>query len=357
MAHALDLAELGRLSVSPNPMVGACLVKSGKIVGEGFHQVYGESHAEVHAFEQAGKKTKGSTLYVTLEPCSSFGNTPPCLDLILKSEVKRVVIGLIDPNPKHQGKAVQVLKKSGIQVTMGVLSKQIASQNEAFLKWIKTGKPFVTLKMAQTMDGKIATKTGESKWISGKVARGFVQELRAEQDAILVGKNTFFKDNPSLTVRGTKKRVQKEKPWRVVFASELNCRAGATIIKGPQQTIFVISEKKLSNLKSPKSGATYIAVPEKKGKLDLKDLMKQLGGLGISKLLVEGGGELAASLIEQKLVDKFYWIVAPKIFGGRDAVTSVEGDGVIVPSKGQLVKIEHVHQLGEDIMFEGRLKY
>ena len=350
--EALALAEKGRLGASPNPLVGACVVRAGVCQGKGFHEKYGGPHAEIRALRNAGKKTKGAALYVTLEPCATWGKTPPCVEAIVRAGIREVVIGALDPNPRNHGKGVAALRREGIRVAAGVLSAAVTRQNESFFKWTKKQLPFVTLKMAQSLDGKIATRNGLSRWISSPASRHFVHRLRAEQDAILIGKNTLFRDNPKLSPRFGRNGRPAEKPWRIVLDPELQASSRARVFQGGQLTFLVASEKTLHK----KNGRSHIVlpVPEKRGSLDLKVLLRKLASLGVAKLLAEGGGELAWSLLKEGLVDKAYWIVAPKIIGGRSAKTSAEGEGVHHPAQALPCKIERVSSLGDDWLFEGR---
>ncbi len=355
MRLALSLAERGKYAVSPNPMVGALVVRNGRILGRGYHSYYGGDHAEVIALRQAGgSQSKGATLYVTLEPCSSWGKTPPCVSSIIEAGIRNVVIGAIDPNPRNHEKGLAALKRAGIKVQKGILAAEVLKQNAAFFKYITQQMPFVTLKMAQSLDGKIATRSGSSRWISSPASRDFVHRLRAEQDALLVGKNTLMLDNPRLSPLIKIKDVPPEKPWRVVLDPELQVSPKARVFEGSQLTLLAVSERKISKIKKnngPRS-AILVPVPEKKGKLDVRYLLRRLAEFGIAKLLVEGGGELAWSLIQENLVDKAYWIVAPKIIGGRTAKTSVEGDGIEDLEKAYACKIQNVSKLGEDYLFE-----
>lgn len=357
MRLALGLAAQGRFAVSPNPMVGACVVKNDRLISAGFHRKFGGAHAEIEALRAAGQDARGASLYVTLEPCSSWGKTPPCVPAVIESGVKEVLIASLDPNPAHQGEGVKRLKKAGLRVVSGVLAAEAEKQNAAFFKWMKTGLPYVTLKMAQTFDGKIATRAGRSRWITSPAARKFVHELRAGQDAVLVGKNTLLADDPFLNPRMKTPHKDPAKPWRIAIDPLLQTPQNARIFQGDQQTLLAVSEKTLAQAKpGKKSRLCLIGVPEKNGKLDLKSLLKTLGSLGVSKILAEGGGETAWSLIEQGLVDKAYWIMASKIFGGRNAKTSVEGPGVKKPDQAFGCKVLDAWTLGEDWVFETEFK-
>ncbi len=359
MRRALELGEKGRFSTSPNPMVGAVLARAGKQIAEGYHEKYGGPHAETIALKKAGPRARGGSLYVTLEPCATWGKTPPCVAAILESGVREVFIAAVDPNPKNSGKGILALTKAGIKVRKGILSSEVQLQNEAFFKYARTGLPFVTLKMAQSLDGKIAARSGLSRWISSGVSRDFVHRLRAEQDAILVGTQTLLKDDPFLSPRfNPSGLIQKGKPWRIVLDRRLKISPAARVFRGEQITGIAISEKIFKNLpaktKKFKNSCILLPIPERQGKLDLRSLLKRLGGLGVAKLLVEGGGETAWSFLEAGLVDRFFWIVAPKFLGGSQAKTSVEGRGVARPSQAIRPKRLTCEPLGEDWLFEGR---
>ena len=356
MGRAIALAERGRWTVSPNPMVGACVVRSGRNVGEGFHEKYGDSHAEIHALKRAGRRAHGAVLYVTLEPCATWGKTPPCIEAIVRAGIREVKIGSLDPNPRNHGKGIAALKKEGIRVQSGILARDIQKQNEAFFKFVSAKRPFVILKMAQSLDGKIATRNGRSRWISSPASRKFVHHLRAEQDAILIGKNTLLLDNPKLSP-GLKK-ADPEKPWRIALAPNGKTRPNARIFSGKQLTMLVVPEKKFS-LRPAKTGAgapalnrIILPVRQIRGRFDVKELLKKLGSLGVAKLLVEGGGELAWSLFDAGLVDRAYWIIAPKIIGGREAKSSVEGEGVGLPSQAFGHRLIDWRRLGSDLLVQ-----
>lgn len=360
MSEAIRLAERGRGRVSPNPLVGACLVRGARLVGKGCHRHFGGDHAEIVALKNAGPRARGATLYVTLEPCATWGKTPPCVAAILRAGIPEVVIGSPDSNPKNRGRGLAALRKAGVRVTSGVLASEVRRQNEAYFKYVTTGLPFVTLKMAQSLDGKIATRLGLSRWISSPASRRFVHRLRAETDAILIGKNTLLRDNPLLSPRHPSASARPGRPWRIVMDPHLEAPRNARIFRGGQITFIALSEKKLRSLGNGfhqgASTAVWLAVPERKGQLDLRELLKKLASLGVAQLLVEGGGELAWSLAARGLVDRFYWIVAPKIIGGREAKTSVEGEGVGLPSEALCPREIRVRPLGKDWLFEGRFR-
>ncbi len=356
MDRALFLAEKGRYHVSPNPMVGACIVKKGRLIAEGYHKRFGEPHAEINALRKAGTKAKGATMYVSLEPCSSWGKTPPCTDSIIKAGIKKVVVAVLDPNKKNRRKGVSALRREGVVVQTGVLGSPAKELNESFFKVMTKRLPFVTLKMAQSLDGKIATSEGKSKWISSSKSREYVHKLREENDAVLIGKNTLLLDDPFLSPRTKGKKTIPEKPWRIVLDPNLEAKSTSRIFKGKQLTLLVVAKNRLkSRSRSQKRGQRILLpVAYKNKRLDLREVLSKLALLGVSKLLVEGGGELAWSMLDQGLVDKVNWIVAPKFIGGRDAKTSVEGDGIKNLAKAIEFKTLEIEPIGEDLLFIGR---
>lgn len=359
MARALMLAGKGRFTVSPNPQVGACVVLNNKLIGTGYHEKFGGPHAEPNALANAGKKAEGATLYVTLEPCMTWEKTPPCAPLIKARGIRTVVIGCLDPNPKNRGKGVRYLRKAGIKVVTGVLEEEVRRQNEGFFKYITEHRPFVTLKMAQTMDGKIATRAGLSRWISSPPSREFVHRLREEHDAVLVGKNTFYQDDPRLTLPRNSPALAAGKPWKVAFVSEKGWSPRARIFQDERLTFLVFPKSSFRRIvkkgETQKGSWTLLPAEEEHGRVNIPALLKKFASLGITKLLVEGGGELAWSFLESGCVDRAVWIVAPKIFGGRDAKTSVEGTGVKTPNRSFSFKNEKIEKCGEDWIFFGKI--
>ena len=360
MKRALALAAKGRLRVSPNPMVGACVVSNGKLVGSGFHEKFGGPHAEPNALAQAGKKAKGATLYVTLEPCATWQKTPPCAPLILEKGIRKVVIACLDPNPLNRGKGVRFLRGRGIAVQAGVLEAEARKQNEGFFKYMNGKRPFVTLKMAQTLDGKIATREGRSRWISSPPSRQFVHRLRAEQDAVLVGKNTFYQDDPRLTMPRNSRSLASGKPWKIVMISARGWSPKARVFEDNRLAILVFPEKDLGRIvkkaERQKGPLMLLPVGGERGRIDVRELLGKLASLGVTNLLVEGGGELAWSFLEAGCVDRAYWILAPKVFGGRDAKTSVEGPGVRTPDQAFFFKTNKIIRSGEDLIFKGTFR-
>jgi diaminohydroxyphosphoribosylaminopyrimidine deaminase/5-amino-6-(5-phosphoribosylamino)uracil reductase len=357
MRTALRLAAKANGRTSPNPMVGAVVVKNGKVIARGYHHKAGEPHAEAIALKKAGEKAKGATLFVTLEPCSHTNKrTPPCAPLVMQSGVKRIVIAMIDPNPRVSGGGVKALRKAGLEVVTGVLEDEARKLNEAFIKHITTGMPFVTLKIAQTLDGKVATATGESKWITGEKARQEGHRLRDANDAILVGINTVLKDEPLLTTRIPKGRD----PIRVIVDSTLRIPVHARVItqKSPAKTVIatLASAPMTKTEKIQEAGAEVLAVKSSRGRVDLRDLMKKLGRKGIMSVLIEGGPEVHASAIKSGIVDKVVLFVAPVLMTGRDSLCSIGG---VSPARlGQAIRLEEVTSrfVGKDLMIEGYIR-
>lgn len=356
MSLALELAEQGRGQVSPNPMVGAVIVSKGRIVGRGYHAKAGLPHAEILALKEAGRKAGGSTLYVNLEPCNHFGRTPPCTEAIIESGIEKVIVAGKDPNPLNYGQGISRLKSAGVEVTTGILEDKAKRLNEAFSKFITREEPFITMKTALSLDGKIATGRGESKWITGKEARQYVQQLRREADAILVGINTVIKDDPRLTLRnkGRRKGYQKQ-PLRVVVDSRARIPLKAKVLQGPAGTMVATTryadKAKIESLE--KKGIKVLIVGSKKGKVDLVKLMRELGKADVVNLLIEGGGEINASALASRLVDKIIFFFAPRIIGGREATPAVGGKGIKKLSQAITLSDLTVQKVGDDLMVEG----
>lgn len=330
MLRAAALARKGIGTTSPNPRVGAVVARGGRIVGEGFHRRAGEPHAEAIALKAAGAKARGATLYVTLEPCSTRGRTPACTDAIAAAGIKRVVYGAVDPNPKNHSKAARLLTSKGIRVSSGVCREACEALNRPFNSWMTRGRAWVTLKLGASLDGRIATRTGESKWITSPASRDVVQRLRHEADAVLVGAGTVRQDNPRLDVRGS----HKKKILKIVLGSRAAVSSRSRILRSGDP-VWIIS---------PKPGQR---------KADLKGLVRELGRQGYLHLIVEGGGETAASFLEAGLVDEVYWFTAPKIIGGRSAVPSVGGRGIGRLSQAVQLHDLTVRRIGPDLLFHG----
>ena len=354
MKRALRLAKKGERWASPNPMVGSVIVKDNKIIGEGYHKEFGGKHAEINAINNASESIEGATVYVTLEPCSHYGKTPPCVDRIIETRPARVVVGSTDPNPLVSGRGIKKLEDHGIQVTVGVCEMECRSLNEKFFTFMTTGMPFITLKYAQTLDGRIATRTGHSKWISSEQSRRFVHKLRATHDGILVGIGTVLKDDPELTVRHTRGR----NPIRIIVDSFLDVPADTKILQNQDlaKTIIATTDKgnkeKRSSLR--KMGIEIIVINEiDTGFIDLKELFQELANRSISSVLVEGGGGIITSLIREKLPDRLYVITAPKIAGcGIEAVGDL---GIDRMDDSIQVTFERIFRKGDDVVFDVRI--
>ncbi|MFA6078868.1 MAG: bifunctional diaminohydroxyphosphoribosylaminopyrimidine deaminase/5-amino-6-(5-phosphoribosylamino)uracil reductase RibD [Candidatus Omnitrophota bacterium] len=354
MHIAIKLAKKAEGRTSPNPIVGALVVNGSQIVGRGYHKKAGLAHAEVNALKEAGRQARNATLYVTLEPCDHFGRTPPCTDAIVNSRIRRVVIGMTDPNPLNNGRGIKRLAAHGISVVSGVLEKEARSINEPYIKFITRKLPYVTVKAAESIDGKIATRLGDSKWITSDDSRRYVHELRSRVDAVMVGVNTVLRDDPLLTsrIRGAKQ------PLRIVVDSHLktplNAKLFANIRRSPLLIVAIERSPRIKKYES--KGAEILIVKEKRGKVDLARLMKSLAVRGISHILVEGGGELNAAMIDSGLADKVLFFIAPMIIGGKDAITAVEGRGAAHISEALALKNVKVKRFSEDILIEGEVR-
>jgi diaminohydroxyphosphoribosylaminopyrimidine deaminase/5-amino-6-(5-phosphoribosylamino)uracil reductase len=357
MALALRLAARAAGRTSPNPMVGAVVVRNGRVIASGWHRKAGEPHAEAIALAKAGAAAKGATLYVTLEPCSHTNKrTPPCSPLVIQSGVKRVVIAMIDPNPRVSGGGMQAIRKAGIEVVAGILESEARQLNEAFIKHVTKKVPFVMLKIAQTLDGRIATSYGESKWITGEEARREGHRFRNRYDAILVGINTVLKDDPSLTARVPDGRD----PVRVIVDSRLRVplAAKALTMRSTARTIIatLASAPKAKVNKVRATGAEVLFVRNDKGRIDLSDLMRQLGKRDIASVLIEGGAEVNAAALKTGIVDKVVIFIAPMLMTGKDSLCSIGG---LSPKKlAQSIQLRDIilRQIGKDIMVEGYVK-
>lgn len=356
MELAIELAKKGEGKVNPNPMVGALIVKDGTIIGEGYHEKYGEGHAEVNAFKSLKEDPSGATMYVTLEPCSHYGKTPPCVDKIIQSKIKRVVIGMIDPNPLVSGNGVDKLKRAGIEVKVGVLEDKCKKLNEIFIKYILTKNPFVVLKTAMSLDGKIATRTGESKWITSEKSRLEVHNLRNKLSAIMVGVNTVIKDNPELTCR----IENGNDPIRIIVDSTLKIPMDSKVLQNKDNKTIIATTKR-ANINSMqellKKNIQVIIIEEKNGQVDLSELIKKLGELGIDSILLEGGSTLNYSALEENIVDKVMVYIAPKIIGGESSKTPVGGRGIDKLNDAFKLKNIAINILNEDILVEGYIDY
>ena len=361
MARALNLARLGQGRTSPNPMVGAVVVKNGEIIGEGYHQQYGGPHAEVFALNEAGSRAEGADIYVTLEPCSHYGKTPPCAKKIINSGVKRAVISMVDPNPEVAGRGIEMLKEAGIEAQVGLFKEEAQTLNESFLKYIQSDYPFIYLKKAQTLDGYIASKSGDSKWITNSEARLEGHKLRHRVDAIMVGIGTVLADNPSLTARLEGR--EGIDPLRIILDPQLQIPTEAKIInqKSEAETLIISAADY-----PPAAAAAAVKKREKllkKDKVkimsfetgtddyfDLREILKSLHNNKISSILIEGGAKLSYTFLKEDLVDKFYYFFAPKIYGGSDGIASFCGSGPELMSDSIELNIIEQKSLGDNLL-------
>ncbi|MBU0543867.1 MAG: bifunctional diaminohydroxyphosphoribosylaminopyrimidine deaminase/5-amino-6-(5-phosphoribosylamino)uracil reductase RibD [Proteobacteria bacterium] len=358
MKMALDLAENGRGFTSPNPMVGAVVVKDGKVVGKGYHAAAGKAHAEINAIDNAKMDAKGAVLYVTLEPCNHFGKTPPCTEKIIKAGIRRVVSAMKDPNPDVKGGGAEYLRNKGIEVEFGVCESEAKRQNEVFIKYVEQKRPFVIVKCASTLDGRIATKTGDSKWVTCEESRQFVHRLRHFSDAVMVGIDTVKRDDPKLTAR-----IEGSKcldPARVILDSRLSISEDAILLQqhSDSDTIIVISDSVSDEALLQKKrrletkGIKFIESPTKGNLIDLEPLMNILGSMEITSLLIEGGSRVISSAFSAGIVDKIFFFFAPKILGGN-GVPICSGPGPALMSGCIPVKEVAINRFGNDILIEG----
>ena len=358
MKKALALAAKGAGMTSPNPMVGAVIVKGDKIIAAGYHRKAGTPHAEILALKKAGTRARGATLFITLEPCCHTDKrTPPCTKSIINAGIKKAVVAMKDPNPKVNGRGLKELANAGIKTKCGIMGKEAKELNEAFIKFITKKEPFVILKIAESIDGKIATSKGRSKWITGENSRRYVHELRSSVDAVLTGIGTVLKDNPLLTsrIRGGKN------PYRIIVDTNLRIPLNAKVIKHKDHKTIIaaISKSKIQNPKKINKlknlGVQVLIVKAKNGKVDLKALLKELGKLNIMSLMIEGGSSINASALSDKVVDKVMFFIAPKIIGGADSITSVGGKSPALLKNALRINNLQIKKMGEDLLLEGRL--
>ena len=355
MRLAMQLAGNAIGRTSPNPLVGAVIVKDNRVVGCGWHRKAGTPHAEVHALNQAGELAQGADVYVTLEPCAHYGKTPPCAKALVEAKVKNVYGGLLDVNPKVAGKGFKILEDAGIHVEYGFLQDELRKQNEVFFKWIEHKKPFIVLKAAMTLDGKIATATGQSKWITNETSRAYGYKLRDIYDGIMVGINTVIEDNPMLTARvdGGKN------PIRIVVDSSLRIDINANVVQDKSAKTIIATTDKADKDKILKLQAQDVDVivvdKDENDKVDIEKLLDILGQQNICSILVEGGATLSGSFVAKKLVDKVYFFIAPKIIGGKEAKTPVSGTGILNLQEALTLKDIKIEKLEEDILIIGRV--
>lgn len=349
MAMAIELAEKGKGQVSPNPLVGCIIVKRGKVVGKGWHKKAGEEHAEVSAIKAAGKKSANATMYVNLEPCSHWGKTPPCTEKIVEAGIREVIVAMEDPNPLVDG--YKELKFRGLKTKIGILEEEAKKLNEVFVKYIKTKKPFVILKLAMSLDGKIATSTGDSKYITSTEARKYVHGIRNEVDAVMVGINTVLRDDPLLDSR----LVNGKNPMKIIVDSSLKISEKAKVLNDPTKVIIATTKKaqknKANNLHQ--KGVTILTLKPKKGLVDLKELIREVGKSQIASIMIEGGAELSGNAIKEDIVDKVLIFAAPKLIG--NGLEPIKNLGIKKINKAINLKDISTKKIGKDILVEGYL--
>lgn len=355
MKEAIEEAKKGEGFVNPNPMVGAVIVKDGRMIGKGYHKKYGELHAERNAIANLTESAENATIYVTLEPCCHYGKTPPCTEAIIENKISRVVIGSKDPNPLVAGKGAQILRQHGISVTENVLKNECDSLNQVFFYYIQNKLPYVIMKYAMTADGKTACYTGESKWISGEASRAFVQKLRHQYTGIMVGVDTVIKDNPMLTCR----MEGGKNPVRIICDSSLRTPKNSNIVKTAKDIRTILATTCTDKKRQQEYlayGCEIVAVKEKNQHVDLKELMIHLGEMQIDSILLEGGGTLNWSALKEGIVNKVLLFLAPKIFGGAAAKSPVAGTGTAHPSDAFFLENIKYQTIGEDLLMEADIK-
>jgi len=355
MKQALDLAAKGRGRTSPNPMVGAVVVKGGEVFGRGYHKKAGTPHAEIHALNDAGMEAHDSTLYVTLEPCSHRGRTLPCADFIIRSRVARVVVAMLDPNPLVNGNGVRKLREAGIRVDVGLLEQEARELNRFFIKFISTKTPYVFLKAAVTLDGRIATRTGDSKWITGKAARERGHEIRNQVDAILVGVNTVLTDNPSLTTRLPGK--EGKDPARIILDTHLRTPLDAKVIENDSEAptyIFAGSNVAPERVQTyQEKNVTVMVARQGPGRISLTQVLEDLGRMEISSLLIEGGAQIHAAALGEGVVDHALFFIAPKIIGGGESREAIGDLGIHNMENAISLDTVRTESICDDILIEG----
>jgi diaminohydroxyphosphoribosylaminopyrimidine deaminase / 5-amino-6-(5-phosphoribosylamino)uracil reductase len=357
MRMALSLAAKGAGGVNPNPLVGVVIVNDNRVIGKGYHERYGGPHAEINAMHSATGTVQGATMYVTLEPCSHQGKTPPCADALIKAQISRVFVAMADPNPLVAGQGIKKLRAHGIEVVVGLFEAEAMELNRVFMKYIKTRKPYVVLKAAMSLDGKIATWSGHSKWISCIESRQYVHTLRNELKGIMVGVNTIITDNPELTTR--LENGKGRNPVRIVVDTGGRIPLSAIVLQNPGDNPVIIAttarfpEDKRTLLEE--SGHRLLILPELNGQVDLIALMDELGKMGIDGILLEGGGTLNESALKSGIVDEVQFIIAPLLLGGRDAISPVEGPGFSTVDQGIPLRRLTTQLIGVDILVVGKV--
>jgi len=351
------LAKRGMGWVNPNPLVGSVIVKNGQIIGEGFHAYFGGPHAEINAIDNATESVKDTTLYVSVEPCSHQGKTPPCSATIITKGIRKVVVGMKDPNPLVNGRGLELLTNAGIEVISGIEEEAVVKMNEQFIKYITTGMPFCILKAAMTIDGKIATVDNASKWISGENSRKYVHELRQKYSAVMIGINTVLCDNPMLNTRRANKKCKD--PLKIIIDTTGKIPLDVNVLKMNPQLVIIATTDKIDLQKKrdlERLGAQVLVCPMKDEKVDLSYLMFSLGKMGIDSVMIEGGSAIAYSALMNGIIDKVVFFIAPKIIGGRGAPSPVGGKGI--PSMEDAIKVKNwkYQKIGSDLMIEGYIR-
>jgi diaminohydroxyphosphoribosylaminopyrimidine deaminase/5-amino-6-(5-phosphoribosylamino)uracil reductase len=355
MKRAIELARNGKGNVHPNPLVGAVIVKDEKVIGEGYHEVYGSAHAEVNAISNAKEEVFGSTMYVTLEPCSHYGKTPPCTKLIIDKGIKKVIIGSLDPNPLVAGKGVEMLEQAGIEVEVGCLEEECLNLNKRFFKYVTTKLPYVVYKTAMTLDGRMKTSSGHSKWISNEKSREYVHQLRGELKGIMVGVNTIIKDNPTLNNRSGKGK----NPLRIIVDSKLRIPLDSIVVTDENETIIYTTndcDKSVLKTLSIKENVEVMIVSNSDRGVDLVEVLSDLGRRGIDGVLLEGGANLATSMLKDKLIDELQFFYAPKIVGGFN--NTVLGD-LDIGQMSDAIKVINIkyQTFDDDLLMKGDVQY
>jgi diaminohydroxyphosphoribosylaminopyrimidine deaminase/5-amino-6-(5-phosphoribosylamino)uracil reductase len=355
MQIAINLSKKGIGYVNPNPLVGAVIVKDGIIIGQGYHEKVGHNHAEINALENCEEEVKGATMYVTLEPCSHYGKTPPCVKAIIKSGIKHVVVGMKAPNPLVAGQGIEILRENNIAVICGICQQEIQELNKIFNQYITTKKPYCTMKTAMTLDGKIATVTGDSRWVTSEKSREYVHEMRHHVAAIMVGIGTVIADNPSLTTRLTN-RIGVN-PIRIIVDTKCRIPIQAKVLSQEGRTIIATTNDaptdKIESLE--KMGTTVLTIDKKDNRVDISKLITILGEMGIDSILLEGGSQLNYSCLEAGIIDEVYSFIAPKLIGGQQAITPIGGKGILQMKNAYTLEDMQLEKIGDDILIRGKV--
>jgi len=363
MGQALELAGRGLYTTTPNPRVGCVIVRDGTIVGSGWHEKAGMPHAEALALKAAGGRARGATLYVNLEPCCHYGRTPPCTDAILAAGVSEVVAGMRDPDPRVDGRGIGALRAAGVTVRVGMLRREAERLNEAFVRFRRTGRPFVTLKAGMSLDGRIATRGGESRWITSRAARAAARRLRAEHEAVMVGVGTVLADDPVLSgprAKGSEGRARREGPARVVLDSRLRTPATARLLRTKGGPVLVLTGRNASAARRrrlERAGALVVGVPTRSGRVDLAAAIRELGCRGLATVLIEGGGEVLGAALDAGIGDRVALFVAPRLLGGRTARPAFGGGGAARLADAVRVEGARPRRIGDDWVIEARLRH